>query len=324
MKKTSLYLIILLILSTFAAGCSSSSKSPDSSGKEKLTVYTTIFPLEDFAKKIGGEHVEVASIYPPGADAHTYEPTQKVILNIANSDLFIYNGAGMESFTDKLTNTLSKENVKIVESTEGIALIDHSHEHGEEDEDQDGHDHEHGEEDHHHHDVDPHVWLDPVLAMHQANLIKEALIELKPDAEKDFEKNYLAIKKQFEELDNKFRETVDHAQKKEILVAHEAYGYWENRYGIEQIGITGLSPTNEPSQKKLAEIIEIAKEHELNYIIFETFATPKIADIVKKEIGAEILRMHHLSSQSEEDKKDNKDYFDLMNENIATLQKALQ
>lgn len=322
MKKARLYLIILLILSAFAAGCSSSSKSPDTTEKEKLTVYTTIYPLEDFTKKIGGEHVEVASIYPPGADAHTYEPTQKVILKIANADLFIYNGAGMESFTNKLTDTLSKENVKIVESTEGISLIDHSHEHEEENED--GHDHDHGEEGHHHHDVDPHVWLDPVLAMQQANSIKEALIELKPDAEEDFEKNYAAIKKQFEELDNKFRETVDHAPKKEILVAHEAYGYWEKRYGIEQISVTGLSPTNEPSQKKLAEIIEIAKEHELNYIIFETFATPKIADIVKKEIGAEILRMHHLSSQSEEDKKENKDYFDLMNENIETLQKALQ
>lgn len=322
MKKARLYLIILLILSAFAAGCSSSSKSPATTEKEKLTVYTTIYPLEDFAKKIGGEHVEVASIYPPGADAHTYEPTQKVILKIANSDLFIYNGAGMESFTNKLTDTLSKENVKIVESTEGISLIDHSHEHEEENED--GHDHDHGEEGHHHHNVDPHVWLDPVLAMHQANLIKEALIELKPDAEEDFKKNYTAIKKQFEELDNKFRETVEHGQKKEILVAHEAYGYWEKRYGIKQISVTGLSPTNEPSQKKLAEIIEIAKEHELNYIIFETFATPKIADIVKKEIGAEILRMHHLSSQSEEDKKENKDYFDLMNENIETLQKALQ
>ncbi|MGG0240377.1 metal ABC transporter substrate-binding protein [Bacillus rhizoplanae] len=310
MKKKSLIFSFILIFTLIFAGCS---KQNNTANKKdgKLSVYTTIFPLADFAKKIGGDYVDVTAIYPPGADSHTYEPTQKQTVQVAKADLFVYNGAGLEPFAEKMEKTLKNENVKIVNASKGIELRSSTEEEHEED---------HKEE--HHHDKDPHVWLDPTLAMKQAETIKNALVELQPEHKEEFEKNFAALQKKFTDLDSQFKEVADHAKTKEILVSHAAYGYWEQRYGFKQIPIAGISASDEPSQKELASIASTAKEHGLKYILFETFSTPKVAEVIQKETGTKILRLNHLATISDDDAKKNKDYFTLMEENINTLKEA--
>lgn len=317
MRKQAMLLSLLLIISAFFMGCS---KESDTAKQQSgtITVYTTIFPLKDFAEKIGGDYVEVEAIYPAGADSHTYEPSQKQTVNIAKADLFVYNGAGLEPFVDKLEESLKEENVTIVNASEGLPLITSSEEEEEHEAEE-----EHEETEAHHHDQDPHVWLDPSLAAQQAEAIKNALIKLQPAHKDEFEKNYEVLKKQLNDLDKEFQTMVNSAKTKEILVSHAAYGYWEHRYGIKQIAIAGLSASQEPSQKKLTEIAELAKEHQLQYILFETFATPKVAEVVQKETGTKILRLNHLATISEQDAKENKDYITLMRENLETLKKAM-
>ncbi|GIW50430.1 MAG: hypothetical protein KatS3mg080_1041 [Anoxybacillus sp.] len=157
-----------------------------------------------------------------------------------------------------------------------------------------------------------------------AETIKQTLTELKPEAKDDFEQNFVSLKQQLEQLDQQFQQLVKEAKRKEILVAHAAYGYWEKRYGLKQISVTGLSPTNEPSQKQLASIIQIAKDHDIHYIFFEQNVTSKIAEVVKNEIGADVLILHNLEARTNDDIKNNKDYFAIMNDNISALKKALQ
>ena len=311
MKKQAIILSLFLIISAFVTGCGKESSTAKQQN-EKITVYTTIFPLKDFAEKIGGNYVDVEAIYPAGADSHTYEPSQKQIVNIAKADLFVYNGAELEPFVDKLEESLKQEKVTIVNASEGLPLITSSEE-----------EEEHEETEAHHHDQDPHVWLDPSLAARQAEAIKNALVKLQPAHKDEFEKNYEVLKQQLSDLDKEFQTAVNNAKTKEILVSHAAYGYWEHRYGIKQIAIAGLSASQEPSQKKLAEIAKLAKEHQLQYILFETFATPKVAEVVQKETGTKILRLNHLATISEEDAKKNKDYITLMKENLETLKKAM-
>lgn len=321
MKKQAIILSLLLVVSIFFTGCSKESSTEKQKGG-KMTVYTTIFPLKDFAQKIGGSYVDVQAIYPPGADSHTYEPSQKQTVNIAKADLFVYNGAGLEPFVDKLEESLKKENVTIVNTSDGLPLITASEEEHEEHEEE-HEEHEEHEEEHEKHDQDPHVWLDPFLAAKQAEAIKNALIKLQPAHKDEFEKNYEALKKQLDDLDKEFQSAVNTAKTKEVLVSHAAYGYWEHRYGIKQIAVAGLSASEEPSQKQLTEIAQLAKEHQLQYILFETFATPKVAEVVQKETGTKILRLNHLATISEEDEKKNKDYITLMKENLETLKKAM-
>jgi zinc transport system substrate-binding protein len=359
MKNKSIISILTLIFFTFLVGCNSGTHSTEG----KLTVYTTIFPLEDFTKKIGGDHVDVKSVYPPGADAHTFEPSTKTMSEMAAADAFIYSGVGAEGFADKAKDVLKSEDVKVVAAGQGIELLkedehshedeaheedehshedkaheedEHSHEDGAHEEDEhshedgaheeDEHSHEDGAhegDEHNHADGDPHVWLSPTLSISLAENIKNALVELKPEAKEDFEANFQSLKEELESLDSEYKETIETAKTNKILVSHAAYGYWEKQYGLEQISVNGLSPTQEPSQKQLTEIIAKAKENNIQYVIFDQNISGKIAEVVKKEIKAEALTLHNLEAATEEDVKNGEDYFSLMRKNLEKLEKAL-
>ncbi|MEW5570314.1 metal ABC transporter solute-binding protein, Zn/Mn family [Rossellomorea marisflavi] len=371
-KMVGLICLIVLVISTAACGNTNSTKSQSSKeGKDALTFYTTLYPLTFFAEEIGGDHVEVNSILPPGANAHNYEPTTDQMVKIAQSDAFIYVGAGMEHYAEKISEAVKSEDVKIVEASNGIDLInsdhDHNHEHeggeahdhdheGEEAHDHDhegeeAHDHDHegeeahehkhegeeahehdheGEEAHdHNHDghshgeKDPHVWLDPIRSIKLAENIKDTLVELSPDHKDEFNQNFEKLKGELEELDQEFATTLKEMPEKKIIVTHAAYGYWANSYGIKQVAVSGLSPDNEPSQKELKKIIETSEKYHLKYVFFEQNVTPKVAEVVRKEIGAEALRIHNVSVLTDEDIKNGEDYFSLMEKNLETLVKAL-
>jgi len=326
MRAAPILLSLLLTASALLYGCQSKPENETGTSNDRLTIYTTVYPLEDFTKKIGGDLVEVKSIYPPGAEAHTFEPTTKTIEQIAGADAFLYIGHGMEPFAEKLKETLKNEPVRFLAAAGGIDLLESSHEeHGEEH----GEEHEHNAEEggggeHNHGDKDPHVWLDPIRSITIAEQIRDLLIELKPEQKEMFTKNFNTLKAKLEALDQTFQQTVQSAPKKDILVAHAAYGYWEERYGLRQRSVSGLSPTNEPSQKELAALIDWAKRHHIRYVLFERNIPAKIAEMVQHEIGAKALYLHNLESVTDEDRKQGRDYFDLMEENIETIQQALR
>lgn len=303
----------LVALSFIFAGCQQNSTSRTEES-DKITVQATIFPLVDFAERIGGDHVEVASILPTGTDSHEYEPTQQQIVDIARSDIFIYNGAGMEGFADTILSVLEDEDTVVVKASDGVSLIGGS----------DGHDHgEDSEEDHDHGDTDPHIWFDPLRAITMAENILHALIEQQPENEEYFQANFDALKADLEELDAAYQEAIDNSELSTILVSHAAYGYWEERYGLEQISVSGLSSSDEPSQQELATLISKAQEHNIDTILFETTATSSAAQVVQKELGLNILYLNHVATITDEDAKANKDYFDLMYENLDVLKKVL-
>jgi zinc transport system substrate-binding protein len=332
--KITVLLILLLSFSSFLFGCGvkvdpGNEEQTMSEKTKKLIIYTTIFPIEDFTRKIGGNHVDVQSVFPPGVDAHTFEPTAKTMVDIAEADAFIYSGAGVEGFVESTIEALKNEDVRWVKASEGIELasLNNAFHNDDHDSSETGHDdHEdHEDEDEHkvHGEVDPHVWFDPILSIQLADNILSSLQELKPGAAEEFAKNHNELKNQLEQLDQEFKEIVKSSVRSEILVSHAAYGYWESRYGIHQISVTGLSPTNEPSQKDLQHIIETAKEHNLKYVLFEQNVSLKVAEMVRKELKAEALTLHNLEAITDEDLKNNEDYFSLMKRNIDTLKIAL-
>ncbi len=333
MKISQLISFSVLLFGLILSGCGKTETVNKTGEKEKetLTVYTTIYPLEDFTKKIGGEFVEVQSIFPPNVDAHSFEPSQKEMVTLANSDLFIYTGVGLEGFAEKATEALKKEEVQILKAAEGIDLLKSSHSADEHQDDENGHSEEdehaeaesHEEEGHDDGDFDPHVWLDPVLSIELANNIKNDLSKLMPEHVTEFETNFEQLKNELEKLDQEFKTTIESSKMRNLLVSHAAYGYWEKRYGIETIAITGLSPTQEPTQKELQAIIEESTEHNIHYVIFEQNVSPKIAKIIQEEIGAKSLSLHNLEAVTEENIKQNDDYFSIMRKNLETIKTAL-
>ncbi|WP_217588695.1 metal ABC transporter solute-binding protein, Zn/Mn family [Lentibacillus saliphilus] len=319
-------LFMLLFGAIFLSACTSDAGKAN---EAELTVYTSIYPIQYAVERIGGDTILAKTVYPPGVDAHTYEPSSRDMTDIADSDAFIYLGMGMESFAESAAKALdSEENgpllLEIGENESLFEAMSHdedheedAHAHGDEDEDdQHGHDHDHG-------DYDPHIWIDPVRMVDVSSMIKDALIKLNPDQKTLYEDNFQALKNDLIALDETFQEKLHKKDRNEIIVAHAAYGYWESRYHLKQIPISGLSPSQEPSQKQLISVIEQAKEHDINYIIFEQNATNRVSEIIQEDIGAEALVIHNLSVLTEEDIEHDRDYLTIMKDNLNVLHTAL-
>lgn len=330
MKKLLLFLSFLLTVSLFLGGCGEN-ESKKTEARGKLSIYTTVYPLQFFTQQIGGDAVEVETIYPPGADEHTFDPSQKDMIKLADADLFIYVGLGLEGFVEKTKKSMKEEKVTFLAAGEHIEFENAEAKHADEEDTEDEHaqneaesgnaeGEEHG---HIHSDIDPHVWIDPVYSTQMAEAIKDELIKQMPEKEDQFIKNYNTLKLKLSQIDDKFIDIGNEAKGQKILVSHAAFGYWEKRYGIEQISIAGLSTSSEPSQKDLAKVVDTAKEYNLNYIFFEQNVSSRLTETVQKEIGAEALILHNLSTLTDEDIKNNEDYYTLMQHNIDVLKKAL-
>ncbi|MDT3993533.1 zinc ABC transporter substrate-binding protein, partial [Mammaliicoccus fleurettii] len=180
MKKWTGLLSIVFVLTMVLAACSQTGNKDNDS--DKLKVKTTVYPLKSFIEQIGGKHVEVESIYPAGTDLHSYEPTQKDILNASKADLFVYTGDDLDAVAKKIASTIKKDDKKLSlqNSIDQSALLTDQHEHGDEEE----HDHDYEHEGHHHGGYDPHVWLDPKLNQEMIKGIKDELVKKDPDNKK--------------------------------------------------------------------------------------------------------------------------------------------
>lgn len=310
MKKIILLPFILLI-SLVITACSAENEQTDNK-KEQLTIYSTVFPLQYFTERIGGKYVTVNTIYPPGADEHTFEPSQKDMIKLADSDLFFYIGLGLEGFVESAKESLKNENVSLIPTAEDL-ILDPAEEH-------EAHD---DHEDDGHGDFNPHVWLDPVYSKEMATVIRDSLIEKMPQNKETFNQNYQKLADELDQLNSEFESTIQTAKHKEILVTHAAFSYWEQRYGLEEISISGLSTTNEPTQRELENIISLADKQGLHYILFEQNVQSKLAEIVQKEIDAKALPVHNLGILTKENIKDNETYFTLMEQNLESLKTAL-
>lgn len=318
MKKNIFFYFVILIITIFAiSGCSSGKEvNKTKDGSNKLTIYTTIYPLQYFTERIGGNYVITKNIVPQGADAHSTDIRLKTMQMVSESDAFIYTGTGLEGYADAVTAALKKKDVLIVNASKNIKFIDSSEVES-----------SRAEEEHKDHenetDIDPHIWLDPIRSITVAENIKKSLIKLEPNNKKTFEENFESLKKELVNLDSNFKDLIKQSKRNTFLVSHSAYGYWEEAYGLKQIGISGLSPTNEPSQKQLKNIIDLALKNELKYIFFEPNVSNKIAEVVKNETGTKPLILQNLESITSENKKNNEDYFDVMRNNIEALRTAL-
>lgn len=307
MKRITLLIGMVIIL----FGCSENTQSEKDNSA--LRIYTTLYPLAFFAEEIGGDDVSVESILPPGADPHNFEPTSRTMVEIAEADIFLYNGANLETYAEKIKESLIEEDVLMVEASEGISLDSHSH-----------HEENHSEDEGHHHgDYDPHIWLDPLRSIEIAENIKEALVTLQPEQADLCEDNFLRLEEQLVALDKNFHDSIEAAPVKDILVTHAAYGYWEQRYGLEQVAVAGVSPSQEPSQKQLEEIIKYVEENDKQYLLFEQNIEPKVAEVIQQETGVTSLELHNLSTLTEEDISNNETYFTLMEKNLDVLMTAL-
>ncbi len=180
------------------------------------------------------------------------------------------------------------------------------------------------EEDHHHGEYDPHVWLSPVNAKAEMERIKNALSQADPDNAAYYEANYAVYAAELDALNQEFRDALTPLANKDIVVAHQAFGYLCAEYGLNQVAIEGLSPDSEPDPARVAEIIEFGKEHAVRVIFFEELVSPKVAQTIADAIGAETDVLSPVEGLSDEQIAAGGDYFSVMRQNLEALVAALK
>ena len=280
----------------------------------RLRVLTSFYPMYDFACKIGGDCIDVTNMVPSGTEPHDWEPSTNDLKNLEKADVFIYNGADMEPWADDLLVSRS-DTLRVVEASENVELrtTDGEHEHA----------HEHEGADHHHGDFDPHVWLDPENAKIEMEAIRDALCAADPENSTVFQSNYEKYAAELDVLDAEFREKLAPLPNRTIVVAHEAFGYLCDAYGLTQVGIEGLSPDSEPDPGRMAEVIDFVREHSISTIFFEELVSPKVAEAIASETGAQAKMLSPLEGLSDEQAAAGADYFSVMHDNLAALMEAL-
>lgn len=316
LAMTALVSAAMLSGCTRAAAPNPAAKADAMESKKMLKVMASFYPMYDFAAKIGGDKAEVITLVPSGTEPHDWEPAAADIRNLEEADLFIYSGAGMEHWVDDVLASLDNKNLISVEASRGVALRDgHSHSH--EEEEGAGEPEEEGQ-------YDPHVWLSPLNAEKEMENIKNAYIKADPDNRDYYEANYELYASRFADLNQKFQDTLSSLPNKDIVVSHEAFGYLCDAYGLNQVGIEGLSPDSEPSPARMAEIIDFVRANHVRVIFFEELVSPKVAETIAKETGSSVQVLNPLEGLSDEELESGADYFSVMEENLKQLEAALK
>lgn len=297
MKKNKLF-IVFLVLTLFLSACQNRGEEFEDNS-DKLNVYVSFYPMEFLATRIGGDKINIKTIVPKGMEPHDFEPSLRNMKNLDKTDIFIYNGLGMEAWADDLVDAVDNKEMTLVNSSDSISPIDT----------------EEGR--------DPHIWLNPRNMIAIGDSIKDALVE-KDGKNKDYYiASYETLKEELEELDQAYRTRLAGKKHDEILVSHEAFSYMAESYGFKQISVAGISSEEEPSSKNIARLIDISKEKELRYIFLETLSNSKAVDIISKEAGLEVLVLNPLEGLTEEDIEKKRDYISIMYDNLKELEKAL-
>lgn len=301
MKTTLIILVVLLLGGGGFALYKTQHVSPTASGK--LQVVASFYPLAEFTRQVTGDHADITTITPAGAEPHDYEPTPQDIVNLQKAKVFFYNGSGVESWVQKAVTDLDASKTTSFNMSDQFSLLQSTEDAN---------------------TTDPHIWLDPVNAQKEVQLIADAVRKADPTNALFYQANADRYRQQLADLDQQYRLGLSDCSQKDIVTSHAAFAYLAKEYDLNQVSIAGLSPDEEPSPKQLADVAAFARKNNITYIFFETLVSPKLAETVAREIGAQTLVLNPLEGLSDAERATGENYITVMQKNLINLRTALQ
>ncbi|WP_099225074.1 metal ABC transporter substrate-binding protein [Listeria costaricensis] len=312
MKKWFLMVGAAFALVLALAGCSNASQ--DSAADKKLSVVTTFYPMYDFTKNVAGDQADISMLIQAGIEPHDYEPSAKDIAKIEQADVFVYNSKDMETWVPSVLKNLDTKKTTVIDASKGIDLLDATEE---EDED----DHQDGENKQAH---DPHVWLSPVLAQKEVANIAAGLEKADAKNAKTYQENAKTYTQKLAELDQDYQTAFKDAKNRTFVTQHAAFAYLAQQYNLKQVPIAGLSPDQEPSPKRLAELKTYVADQHIPVIYFEEISSPKIAKTLADEAGVKTAVLNPLEGLTAEQEKQGEDYISIMQQNLEALKLSIK
>lgn len=308
MKQRSVlwFMIGLFILILGACGQKSNQESKKAKG---MKIVTSFYPVYAMVKEVSGDLNDVRMIQT-SSGIHSYEPSANDIAAIYDADVFIYHSHTLESWAGSLDPNLQKSKVKVIEASEGMTLERVS---GLENmEAGNGVDEKTL--------YDPHTWLDPEKVAEEAQIIADKLSEQDSANKETYQKNAQNFSAKAQDLTKKYQPIFEKSSQKTFVTQHTAFSYLSKRFDLNQLGIAGISPDQEPSPRQLTEIQEFVKTYKVKTIFTESNVSSKVADTLVKSTGVSLKTLNPLEADPQNDKS----YLENLEENMAILAQELK
>jgi zinc transport system substrate-binding protein len=269
-----------------------------SNSSRKLIVVSSIFPIDEFVKKVGGDMIESSLIIPAGIEPHDFDLTISQIQTISSADVLVYNGLGIENWLTKI------ESAHKIDASNGLNG---------------------SYSDKRNMTLDPHVWMDPLLAKKQVENIRDGLILIDPNNKDTYNSNAKSFLADLDELDKTIRTQFESCKKKDFISFHNSFSYFAKRYGLTQHSISESGPEAEVTSARLAEIIKVAKNLNLEVIYSEELMDPRYALVIAQEIpNSKVLILSPIEGLTKNEQNAGIRYIDKMHENIRNLYLGLE
>lgn len=268
------------------SACGSGTAATSASDRPGTTsVVAAFYPLAFAAEQVGGDHVEVTSLTPPGVEPHDLELSAAQVAQIAAADVVLYI-RGFQPAVDEAIDQQAAD--RAIDVAAGLDQLP----------------------------ADVHVWLDPKNMAAIGAGIAARLTQLDPSTATDISAHSAALASSMAALDDAFATGLADCASRDLVVSHQAFGYLADAYDLTQIGISGLAPEAEPSPARLREVVDQVSSDGIATIYYEPLIGPKIAQTVADETGANVAVLDPLEGLAA---NTTGDYVSVMTENLATL-----
>lgn len=309
--KRKIYRIMSVIISVVMFCLFTACGNETAEDNSRLKIVATLFPQYDFAKQITGDNAEVTLLLTPGSESHTYEPTPKDVSKIQQADIFLYIGGESEVWVDEVLESAQNKNLKTVRLMDYINPIEESHE-------DDEHDHDETE-------YDEHIFTSLRNSQVLLDEICNAVCEEDKENEETYKKNTEAYSEKISELDTKFTDMINNAQRKTIVFGDRfPFAYFAKDYGLDcHAAFSGCSSETEASSATISSLIDIVKKDNVPTVFYIEFSSQSIAGKIADASGAKTALLHSCHNISKEDLENGTTYVDLMTQNYQNLSEAL-
>ncbi len=296
---------VALVVVALALGACAPTAARSAAADGRLSVVASFYPLQYLTERLGGDRVRVANLTKPGAEPHDLELSPQDVAALVDADLVVV----LRGFQPAVDDAVASEAAERTFDAAPAADLDLA---GPAPEDT--------------HEVggpavsgasDPHFWLDPVRLAAVATALAQRLRQADPAGAAVYTANLGGLTRDLTALDTAFRAGLADCASTDLVTSHEAFGYLARRYGLRQVGITGLSPETEPDAGRLAEVARFVRANDVRTVYYETLVSPAVADTLANETGVRTAVLDPLEGL--DDRSPGADYLAVMRADLASL-----
>ena len=278
------------------AALTACARSSSGAAAGKVAVATTISTLNSFVQGAGGEYVSVKNIVPIGASPETFAPAPQDVATVADANLLVENGAGLETWLDRLLHDAGARDLHVVVATAGLPVKNSN----------------------------PHLWMDPVLAQRYVLAVRDGLVAVDPAHADAYRRNAASYNARLDQLVVEIRRKIATIppSHRYMIVFHNAWQYYNDRFGITTLGFVERNPGQEPNPAQIAELIDSAKRHGVRAVFSEPEYSPKLLSTIAQGAGIKVIENLYDDSVGTDPRVAN--YIDMMTYDTNVIVQALR